>query len=215
MIKLCMFDLDGTLIDSVPDLAASINFALDQNGLPPRQREDIARNMGKGLLNLIRTAIPEGYYSAELLEKLKVIVVAHYSRNCTKETVLYVGIEGMLKALAASGVKLAVITNKPHEFLDKIMEELLWFADFIKVIGAGEYPNKPDPAALYAVMERTGFTNDECMYIGDTAIDIETALNAGVRPVGVSWGYQSAEALKSAGAGFIIEKPEELYKLIR
>ncbi len=214
MIKLCMFDLDGTLIDSVPDLANSINLVLAGNNLPIRKREDYACNMGKGLSNLIKTAIPEELCTEELFEKLKASVVTYYSEHCTEETVLYEGIAKAIKNLETSGIKLAVITNKPHTFLDKIIKDLLPFVDFTHVIGAGEYPNKPDPSALYEVMKETGAENKECIYVGDTDIDIRTAINAKVVPVGVSWGYQTGEALKKAGAKYIIEKPEELLKIV-
>jgi len=215
MIRLCMFDLDGTLIDSVPDLAVSINRALSQYNLPQKTREEYEPNMGKGLANLIKTAIPKAHYSEELFESLRTSVIAHYSEHCTEETVLYEGIYELLRKLAASGIKLAVITNKPHVFLDKILVDLFSETDFVRVIGAGEYPSKPDPAALYAVMEETGVKKEECMYIGDTAIDINTAINAGIMPVGVFWGYQSGEALKNAGAQVVIQKPEELLDVIK
>ena len=215
MIKLCVFDLDGTLIDSVPDLTNSINFALKQNKLPVRKREEIACNMGKGLTNLVKTAIPTEVFSEELLESLKAVVVDHYSSHCTDETTLYEGIFETLQQLALGGIKNAIITNKPHMFLDRIMKDLFSGLSFSRIIGAGEFPNKPDPASLYTLMNDTGVRNDECLYVGDTDIDIQTAINAGVISVGVSWGYQSAERLKNAGADYVINKPQELLEIVK
>ncbi len=215
MIKLCMFDLDGTLIDSVPDLANSINFALAQNNLPLRKREDIKANMGAGLSNLVKTSIIEELYTDELFETVRKSVISHYSDHCTDKTVLYDGIAEMLNRLLACGIKIVVITNKPHIFLDKIIGDLFKNISFTRVIGAGEYPSKPDPVALYAVMEDLGVKKEECMYIGDTAIDIHTAINAGVAAAGVSWGYQNEETLKKAGAYYIVKKPEEILAKIR
>lgn len=214
MIKLCMFDLDGTLIDSAPDLMSSMNHALKRNGLPLVTRDLIVSHMGTGLSNLIKGSIPADLYSEALIEKVRAPYTAWYTEHCADDTTVYPGVSEMLESLCNLKIKLAVITNKPHIFLDKVLRAFFPTVAFVRTIGAGEYPHKPDPAALLAVMEETGCKKAESAYVGDMSVDMETASRAGILSVGVAWGYQNREALKEAGAAHILEKPEELLKII-
>ncbi len=215
MIKLCIFDLDGTLVDSLDDLAFSINRAMKTHGLPARSRTEVQYALGIGVDYLVKTGIPEALYSEELHKRIKAEHVAYYSGHCTDRTRPYAGIPEMLQTLHETGLKLAVSTNKPHIFLDKIMHDLFEGVPFVKITAAGEYPHKPDPTGVVAILEENHVQREESLYIGDTDIDIKTAINAGVGSVGVTWGFRTREELAEAGAKNIIARPGELVDLVQ
>lgn len=214
MIKLCIFDLDGTLIDSLDDLVYSINRAMKLHGLPPRSNEEVQFALGMGVDYLVKSGIPQDAYTDELHGIIRSEHTRYYKDHCTVRTRPYEGIIGTLQQLHDMGVKLAISTNKPHAFLEKIMHDLLACVQFAKIAGAGEYPHKPDPTAVLGMMAENEVLREECLYIGDTDVDIATARNAGVTGVGVTWGFRSRDELEKAGANYIINKPEELIDLV-
>lgn len=215
MIKLCIFDLDGTLIDSLDDLAYSLNRALKLHGLPPRTRLEVQYALGIGVDYLVKSGIPQDIYSDELHKAIKTEHTAYYAEHCTDRTLPYEGILDMLQSLHDRAVKLAVSTNKPHIFLERIMRDLLNTVQFSKITGAGEYPHKPDPTGVLAILEESAVAKEECLYIGDTDVDVATARNAGVGSVGVTWGFRSRDELEKAGALYMIDRPEELVQLVK
>ena len=216
MIKLCIFDLDGTLIDSAPDLEASANFALKHYGLPQRSLAQIKSNMGKGVNHLLKVSIPKEKHSEQLLSDIKAMYVEHYANHCTDFTIVYEGVLDMLRILQQRGVMLSIFTNKPHSFLSKIIVDMFDGIEFTHVIGQGQgkYPDKPDPSAVFAIMKELNITPEECIYVGDTEVDIQTGANAGIQTIGVSWGYRSAKELEEAGAEPVIDRAAQLIDLI-
>jgi phosphoglycolate phosphatase len=213
-IKLCIFDLDGTLIDSAPDLLVSANYTLAQFGLPPRTLEQIQASMGKGVGNLLKTSIPPEDLTDQLFEDVKAMYMDHYASHCTDNTIVYDGVYDMLRELQGQDISMAIVTNKPGIYLEKILADLFGDIKFCRAIGQGEYPHKPDPTAVFDIMKDLGVTRDQCVYAGDSDVDIQTGINAGVLTVGVSWGYRSVEHLKEAGAEHIIDTASQLLDMI-
>jgi len=213
MIELCIFDLDGTLIDSAPDLEVSANTALEHFGLPKRSLSQIKEGMGKGINHLLKTSIPKEKYTQQLFDDIKKMYVGHYVEHCTDNTIVYDGVLDMLHELQRKGIKMAILTNKPHSFLDKIITELFCGIKFDVVIGQGEYPSKPNPAAVFFILNELGVSSDKSIFIGDSSVDIRTGINSKMRTVGVSWGYRDVDVLKKAGADYIINTAGELLDL--
>ena len=214
MIKLCIFDLDGTLIDSAPDLMASANYALKYYGQPTRTLVQIQASMGNGLKRLLTSSILPEEYTDQLFNGVKDMYVKHYRLHCTDNTIVYDGVHDTLYAMQQQGIMLAVVTNKPSMFLDKILADLFRDIEFQYMIGQGEYPVKPDPSSIFAILDKSGFGRDQCVYVGDTEVDMQTGINAGIRTVAVSWGYRSVQNLKEAGADYIIDNIMELMDIV-
>jgi len=215
MIKLCIFDLDGTIIDSAPDIMDSINFALEKYGLQTLSLQKMKDTVGYGLAHLLKAVIPEDRYE-ELEEKIRADFISYYAGHCAVKTAIYAGMKETLLALDAAGIKLAVNTNKPHIFLDNIVSSRLFSGiNLARVIGAGEFPAKPDPAGVNAILTQFEVKKSECVYIGDSDVDMQTALNAGVAAIGVSWGYRGRDVLIQAGAAHLIDEACRLIPLIQ
>ena len=217
MISLCIFDLDGTLINSLYDLADAMNHALSKNGLPVIERDRYKLLVGNGISVLADRAMgaAEGSES-ELKDRVLKDFNEYYSRHNKDMTRPYEGIEELLAELEGCGVRYAVLSNKPDHFTKELIHTLFPERSFACIWGKKEgYPTKPDPASVLAVIDRTGVRKDECIYIGDSNVDILTAKNAGLKSIGVSWGFRSVEELTSAGCGFIAHRPGDILDLIR
>lgn len=204
MTRLAIFDLDGTLVDSVDDLAASVNHALGVVGLPPRELEEIRGFVGEGARLLLERAVSP---RAELLEPALAAWWAHYEEHCLDRTRAYPGIGALL---AGAGRALAVHTNKPGALARRILEGLGLRAHFGVVLGGDEAPRKPDPTGLREIMARVGASPAETVFVGDSRIDVLTARAAGVAHVGVTWGLGSREELVRAGATVLAGSAAEL-----
>lgn len=208
MTRLAIFDLDGTLVDSVDDLAASVNHALGRVGLPPRELDEIRGFVGEGARVLLERAVAP---YAERLEPALAAWWAHYEEHCLDRTRAYPGIGALL---AGAGRALAVHTNKPGALARKILEGLGLRAHFAVVLGGDEAPRKPDPAGVRLIQARVGAGPDETIFVGDSRIDVATARAAGVRMVGVTWGLASRAELVRAGATELVEDASELARLL-
>ena len=212
MIKLCIFDLDGTLIDSLDDLADAMNFALEKNGLPTHEREKYRFMVGSGISVLADRAmvVPSGT-CAELKESVLADFSSYYRTHCTELTRPYDGIVQLLRELEARNVAAAVLSNKPDEFAGEIVEQLFPDYSFAAVWGKQDrFPRKPDPASVNAMLSMLGLQKDECLYIGDSDVDMLTAANAGLRKIGVSWGFRPVSELEQAGADSIAYSPSDI-----
>lgn len=204
MTRLAVFDLDGTLVDSVEDLHASVNHALAAVGLPPRSVAEVRTFVGEGArLLLARAVAPRD----ELLEPALAAWRPHYAAHCLDRTLSYPGIGPLL---ARAGRPLAVLTNKPGEVSRKILAGLGLLQRFVVVIGGDEAPRKPDPTGLLELLARVGATPPETVFIGDSRHDVETARRAGVPMVAVTWGLGTREELVRAGATAFAESAAEL-----
>ena len=212
--KLIAFDLDGTVADTLADLAASVNAALSMSGLPGYPKEDYRHFVGNGVDNLIRTVLA-GAYTPALAEKVKADFGAYYAAHSMDYTTDYPGIARLLSRLSADGVMTAVISNKPDAFVPTILGALYPGHRFTYLSGQREgVARKPAPDALIQLLDRLQVGADETLYVGDSDVDVAFAHGAGVKVCGVSWGFRGAEELKAAGADYLADTAEELAEVI-
>ncbi len=215
MIKMIVFDLDGTLVNSLADLAISVNYALKKSGLEEKPIENYKTYVGNGRDMLIKRAMGAASADTILFEQIKKDYDEHYAVHCNDNTNAYPDCDKMLEKLSEKKIKTAVLSNKPHEFVGKILDKLYPNHIFDTAWGQkAEYGQKPNPDALLAILRLNGVTPDECIYVGDSDVDVFTANNAGVKMAGVSWGFRGREELENAGAPFVADSAEELYEYI-
>ncbi len=197
-MKAVIFDLDGTLVESLPGLTTALNALLADLSRPAKTAEQVRSYIGDGQWMLIRRALPD--LSDGEIDALQAPFQAHYQQAWPTGTEIFAGISEMLVALQAAGVQLGVLSNKKHPFTVEIVEQLFG-RDLIPLIyGQREgIPKKPDPAALLAICEETGLAPMEVCYVGDSTVDLLTAQGAGTRGVGVTWGYHDAPRLEEYG----------------
>jgi phosphoglycolate phosphatase len=207
-----LFDLDGTLADTLSDLAAAMNRSLVACGLPVHAVDDYRRMIGEGAANLVRRALPPD--QAQLHDEVLAGFRREYAAALVVETAPYPGIPATLDACTARGVALAVLSNKPDAPTQTIVDALFGRWRWAQVRGevAGT-ARKPDPAGALAIAAATGIAPDEWLFVGDTGIDIETARAARMVPVGAAWGYRPHE-LARAGADVVLDRPEDLVALL-
>ncbi|RPF48472.1 phosphoglycolate phosphatase [Hydrogenoanaerobacterium saccharovorans] len=214
MIKLMIFDLDGTLIDSIHDLAAATNWVLKRHGYPTHPTDAYHYFVGDGVLMLIARALPEEARTPEIIAQLKTEQVAYYHEHMQDNTKPFHGISEVLLELQNRGYSLAVVTNKPNEQAQQLVKDFFPKINFIQVFGNRDgIPHKPDPTCVNMVIEQSGFTKDETLYIGDSDVDMLVANNAKVKGIGVLWGYRTKEELQKAGAYAIVDKVEDLLRI--
>lgn len=215
MIKLVAFDLDGTVADTLADLAAAVNYALTRRGLKPYPVEAYRQFVGNGVDNLMKTVLKE-HATPEAVAQMKADFTAYYADHCLDYTKDYPGMADLLKSLDDRGFKTAVISNKPDRFVPGILQKLYPDHSFSPAWGQQpDIPRKPAPDALLKAIELCGVTKDETLYVGDSNVDVVFAHNAGVKVCGVSWGFRGAQELKEAGADVIVSDAEEILHLIR
>ena len=213
-IKAVIWDLDGTLLDTLDDLTASTNAALAQNGLPVRTREEVRRFVGNGIRRLIGLAVPQGEENPAF-QAVYDAFVAHYGAHSSDHTRPYDGIIGVLDALQREGVRHAIVSNK-IDFAVKALSRA-YFGDRMQA-SVGDDPSrrrKPAPDSVLAAMDQLGVTREETVYVGDSEVDVATARSAGIALVAVSWGFRSEACLREAGAQRIAATPEALLEMIR
>jgi phosphoglycolate phosphatase len=208
-----IFDLDGTLADTLDDITASMNFALRAVDSPPRGRDEVRPMIGEGLRVLVSRAASSD--DPQLIDRILPIYRTHYRAHALDRTRLYDGIAGALDALAACGCPLAVLSNKPHDFTIEICRVLLARWPFVAIDGHREGdPRKPDPATAIALAKRLNRCPAEVFFVGDSAVDVRTAFAAGMIAIGVTWGFRSRDEIEAAGARLIARVPTDLIDLI-
>ena len=209
-----IFDLDGTLLNTLDDLADSVNIMLEQEGYPPRTREDVRKYIGNGAKELVRKALPEVASEEEAVRCLAVYRKI-YQENMFQKTGPYEGIAETLRELSRLGVKVGVVSNKPHDATREICE--FYFGGILNaVIGDNpERKKKPAPDNIFEILKLLSSDKAKTLYVGDSDVDMETAKNAGLDCAGVTWGYRSEETLTEHGADFIIKEPAQLINLIK
>ena len=208
-IKAVIWDLDGTLLDTLDDLMGSVNFALRRHGMPERTREEIRQFVGNGVKNLVDRSVPQGTDEA-LAAKVLETFIAHYGEHSRDKTRPYDGILPLLDALSEQGVCHAIVSNK----IDFAVRELsrAYFGERMRVC-VGDDPSrrkKPAPDSVLEAMRRMGVSAGETAYVGDSDVDVLTARNAGVACCAVSWGFRDEACLREAGAQIVCATPEEL-----
>lgn len=204
-----IFDLDGTLLDTLQDLKASTNHALRSHGLPERTTEEVRQFVGNGVRKLIERAVPEGM-TEEMFEAVFADFKAHYMEHCLDATAPYPGIIDMLRLLKAQGKRMAIVSNK----LDPAVKELneRFFKEYID-LAVGESDTvrrKPAPDMVNAILQKLGGTKKETVYVGDSEVDIQTARNAEVECISVLWGFRDKDVLTAHGATTFAQTPEEI-----
>lgn len=209
MARAVVFDLDGTLVDSLDDIASALVAALADHGLPAPARADVRDWIGGGARSLVAHAAPAARVDAVLAR-----FGVHYAAAPVVHTRLYDGIAPVLDRLAARGDRLAVLSNKPHALVVEICERLVARWPFAAILGARDgAPLKPDPAVALELARTLGVAPGACWFVGDSAIDIATARAAGMIAVGVTWGFRPRAELVAAGAAAIVDTPGELTAL--
>ncbi|MDR0420410.1 MAG: HAD family hydrolase [Prevotellaceae bacterium] len=215
MIKCCIFDLDGTIADSLHDIANAANATLASFGLPVHDIEKYKQFVGSGVSKLMERILPDEYCTDEYKQKILTVFSENYSRCCLDFTKPYAGISETLAELKKQKMILAVVSNKPDNLAKKIINSLLpdIFSDvFGSMAGVNR---KPSPDLCLHVMQNHNIEAVNCAFVGDSDIDIFTAINAMILPVGVTWGFRSRSELENAGAKYVISKPSELLKILK
>lgn len=209
--KAVVFDLDGTLLDTLDDLADSANRALTACGFPEHPVAAYCYFVGDGLQILIERILPESERTPSVIERVAAVFKEDYSRNWHVKSKMYDGIDVMLNGMVQAGLTLSILSNKPHEFTQLCVKQMLSNWTFEPLLGAR--PNvakKPDPAGAIEIAARLQIDAAEILYLGDTATDMKTAIGAGMYPVGALWGFRTADELKKSGAAQLIASPPQL-----
>ena len=211
-LKAYIFDLDGTLIDSLADIAESINRMLDARGYPRCEQEVFKQMVGDGMEKLVERALPEGVRSEGLIKVCVEEYRAHYDVLWNSETRPYPGIVEMLAEMKARGLKLGVISNKAHRFTVPMTEHFFGTETFDLILGQrSEVPRKPAPDGAREMAAFLGLSTDEMAYVGDSGIDMEFARNSGMRAIGVRWGFRGEAELRECGAEALISSAADLF----
>lgn len=218
MTKLVIFDLDGTLIDTIEDLGTAVNHALGLRGLALHSMAEYKDMVGHGVRNLVKDALagslgrqPED----ALVDSALADFVDYYVAHIDVHTRPYPGIQSLLSKLQGKGLKLAVASNKFQEGAEKLVKEFFPDIRFVAVLGnSPELPLKPDAAVVQLVLDKAGVSREEAVFVGDSATDMKTAANGGVRSIGVSWGFRPRTDLEQSGAMDIADSAEQLFEKI-
>jgi len=214
MYKLVIFDLDGTLLNTLDDLAASANYALRQKGYREHTAEQYKAFIGHGPVRLITMAAPPQHRDDASVSELRGIFAAHYASHGTDLTKPYPGVLEVLHTLKKSGIKIAVYSNKPDKNTARLCE--IFFPGLVDMsVGFKDgIPPKPDPAAGFEILESFAVTGDETAYIGDSGVDMQTGRALGAFTIGVSWGFRPRAELEGTGASAVADSAQELLNLL-
>ena len=216
MIKLVIFDLDGTLIDTMEDIANACNYALEKCGYPVRRLDEYNMLVGRGIDNLFRGALPEGHKTEEMVKQMRDWFVPYYNEHKCDFTKPYDGILETLESLSEAGLRFAVASNKYQEGTEELVKKFFGKYDFVKVLGQRDgKPIKPDPEIVYEIMGGApDITIDEVLYCGDSDVDMQTGLGAKVKTVGVTWGFRTREELEAYSPWALIDRPQDIINII-
>ena len=215
MISIAVFDLDGTLLNTLKDLAAAGNYSLAAHGFAAHPVDAYKRFVGSGMFNLVSRALPAEHRGDEaLIRAVLADMSAYYAEHLMVHTRPYDGVVPLLRSLKARGVVTGILTNKPHRHAAVLIQELLpGLIDLVRGQREG-VPIKPDPAGLLELLAHFHKTPAECIYVGDSVVDLHTGQNAGVHTVGVSWGFVPKSTLEAQGDFVIVDKVEELAAIL-
>ena len=215
MKKLVIFDLDGTLLDTIADLAESANYALKQLGYPTHNVETIRTFVGNGINKLLERALPSHEQTEENVIRMRSHFVPYYDVHNADLSNPYPGIVSLLEDLQAKGIQIAVASNKYQEATVKLVKQYFPDIDFIEILGQREGINvKPDPTIVFDILQKADVSKEDILYVGDSGVDMQTAINAGVDAVGVTWGFRPRAELESFQPMGLIDKAEELLGFI-
>ena len=214
-IRAVLFDLDGTLLNTVEDIMDSCNAGLASFGFPPHGLKEYNLFIGDGIEELVRRALPEDHGSDAMVSDCLAAVRAEYKKRWHNKTRPYEGVSEMLAGISAMDMPMAIFSNKPHDFTEDTVNYYFPDIPFAFVLGAkDENPKKPDPWGALHIAETLGIPPSDFAYLGDTHTDIETAKAASMLAVGAEWGFRGKEELTDAGADIIISDPKDLLKIV-
>jgi phosphoglycolate phosphatase len=211
MIKGVIFDLDGTLANSIEDIADSMNRVLIENNYPTHSYATYKTFVGRGVRSLVENATPSEERNETVVEKLYQQMMEVYDENCMVKTCLYSGIKDLLNSLTEKGIQFSIFSNKANLLTQKVVKTLLCDWNPVVVLGAGgDIPRKPDPTGALLISSKMNLHPSELMYIGDSGVDMATAQNSGMLAVGVLWGFREKQELIDNGAQILLEHPMDL-----
>jgi phosphoglycolate phosphatase len=213
--RLFIFDLDGTLLNTIGDLAVGCDHMLSLRGLPTHTYEEYCSFVGNGIMRLVERALPEELRTADYIKSARRDFVDFYIEHIDAHTVPYEGMVELINLLQQRGAKLAVASNKFQAGTEKLIKKFFPAIEWVEICGNREgVPLKPDTALVDMILEKAGIEREGCVMIGDSGVDIQTARNAGIRSVGVSWGFRSREELEENGADYIADNADELLQIL-
>lgn len=214
MKQLAIFDLDGTLLDTVADLANATNQALQQCGYPTHPTDAYYLFVGNGINKLFARALPAEHSTEENVMRIRGLFVPYYNEHNADCSRPYPGVVALLRTLQERGVQLAVASNKYHEATLKLVRHFFPEIHFAAIYGQREgVAIKPAPDIVFDILRDTGIAKEKTLYVGDSGVDMQTASNAGVESVGVAWGFRSVEELREHGAAHIVHAADEIEKI--
>lgn len=216
MIEAVIFDLDGTLLNTLEDICDVVNSVLNSNGMPERSIDEVRFAVGRGVEELVRKLIPSGIATGEIVRKISDQIRETYLERGLVKTRPYPGIRELLQKLQSERIPIAVLTNKPQNSAEKAVN--LYFRDIHFISVNGVEPGclmKPSPAVVIPVIDKLGTLPGNTLMVGDSDVDMETAVNSGMIAVGVSWGFRDVSILLEHGAEFIVESPGEILEIVK
>lgn len=212
-IKAVIFDLDGTLLDTLGDLAGAVNAAMRRHGFPLLDEADTCARVGNGVRQLIQSSVPDGTPSA-IVDACLADFQSHYDAHLVERTHPYQGIPAVIEAFRSRGVRMTVLSNKYHAAAVRLIDHY-FPGQMVMTLGERpQIPRKPDPTSTQELMTALGVHADEVLYIGDSDVDMRTANAAGVTAIGALWGFRDRDSLQAAGADYLVERPEDLIQLL-
>lgn len=215
MKKIIIFDLDGTLLDTIADLATATNQALSLFGYPIHETDAYRFFVGNGINKLFERALPEGARSEENIQKIRSEFIPFYNLHNADLSRPYPGIPALLNTLQEKGMKIAVASNKYQEATRKLVHQFFPDINFIEVLGQREgVPSKPHPQVVFEIMEKAGVNASETVYVGDSCVDMQIGKNAGVTTIGVSWGFRPRTELESYQPDFIADRAADILQFL-
>lgn len=216
MKRLVIFDLDGTLLNTIADLAQSTNHALQALGYPTHQTEEYNLMVGNGINKLLERALPQEEQNEENIQRMRSYFIPHYDAHNADLSAPYPGVVKLLETLQEQGLQLAVASNKYQAATEKLVKHYFPQINFVAVLGQREGVEvKPSPVIVEDILSQSGADKKDVLYVGDSGVDMQTAINAQVEACGVTWGFRSRKELASFSPAHIVDKAEEILTLIR
>lgn len=212
--KAVLYDMDGTVLDTLSDITDAVNYTLRHFGMPERSHDDVRRFLGNGARHLIEESVPGGT-AKDVLERVLEFYKPYYDAHCRIKTAPYSGIVALMERLKAAGVKQAVVSNKPDSAVKELAE--IFFPGLLELaIGeSASVRRKPAPDSVDTAIRAMGLDKSGCIYVGDSEVDIETAKNAALPCISVTWGFRAEDELIASGAQCIVRSADELYAALK
>ncbi len=209
-----IFDLDGTLLNTLDDIADSVNLVLSDMGFPTHDLSAYKRFVGEGVMVLIQRVLPEDKRDEKTIAHAAIHVFKEYQKRWNSKTHPYDGIAELLDGMTGVGMKLAILSNKPDEYMKESVEQFLAGWSFDPILGVGKFPPKPNLDGARFIIEKLGVRTDRIIYVGDSGVDMQTAKDCGFFPVGALWGFRERDELIENGAKELVETPQDILKLL-